>query len=253
MRKKLSDPLAVPSSLSPLRAQKRAAFLLGLRAIAPGLVALTIWGIVTGVAMSRAGLTDQTAAAMSLLVYAGSAQLTALPLIAAAAPLWLIFAAGIIVNLRFVIFGAALHPYFKDLTWGKRLFMGYLAVDIAFVAFMPRFHDAPRKGTLEQHWFFLGAVIPSWFLWQLTSLLGISLGNVVPVSWSIDFAATLALLALMLPLANTRPIILSVLAAGVVAWLAQTLPLRLGLLAAVVTGIVVGMWVEAKQHEGGRV
>jgi predicted branched-subunit amino acid permease len=245
--------LAVPSSLSPLREQKRAAFLLGLRAIAPGLVALTIWGIVTGVAMSRAGLTDQTAAAMSLLVYAGSAQLTALPLIAAAAPLWLIFAAGIIVNLRFVIFGAALHPYFKDLTWGKRLFMGYLAVDIAFVAFMPRFHDAPRKGTLEQHWFFLGAVIPSWFLWQLTSLLGISLGNVVPVSWSIDFAATLALLALMLPLANTRPIILSVLAAGVVAWVAQTLPLRLGLLAAVVTGIVVGMWVEAKQQSGGRV
>ena len=249
----MSDPLAVPSSLSPLREQKRAAFLLGLRAIAPGLVALTIWGIVTGVAMSRAGLTDQTAAAMSLLVYAGSAQLTALPLIAAAAPLWLIFAAGIIVNLRFVIFGAALHPYFKDLTWGKRLFMGYLAVDIAFVAFMPRFHDAPRKGTLEQHWFFLGAVIPSWFLWQLTSLLGISLGNVVPVSWSIDFAATLALLALMLPLANTRPIILSVLAAGVVAWVAQTLPLRLGLLAAVVTGIVVGMWVEAKQQSGGRV
>lgn len=248
----MSDPLAAPSSLSPLREQKRAAFLLGLRAIAPGLVALTIWGIVTGVAMSRAGLTDQTAAAMSLLVYAGSAQLTALPLIAAAAPLWLIFAAGIIVNLRFVIFGAALHPYFKDLTWGKRLFMGYLAVDIAFVAFMPRFHDAPRKGTLEQHWFFLGAVIPSWFLWQITSLLGISLGNVVPVSWSIDFAATLALLALMLPLANTRPIILSVLAAGVVAWVAQTLPLRLGLLAAVVTGIVVGMWVEAKQQSGRR-
>jgi len=251
-RKKLLDLLATPTSLSSLREQKRAAFLLGLRAIAPGLVALTIWGIVTGVAMSRSGLSDQAAAAMSLLVYAGSAQLTALPLMAAGAPLWLIFAAGIIVNLRFVIFGAALHPYFKDLSWRKRLFMGYLAVDIAFVAFMPRFHDAPRKGTLEQHWFFLGAVIPSWFLWQITSLIGISLGAVVPDSWSIDFAATLALLALMLPLANTRPIILSVLAAAVVAWVAQTLPLRLGLLAAVVVGILVGMWAEAKQNTRGR-
>ena len=230
-----------------LREQKRAAFLLGLRAIAPGLVALTIWGIVTGVAMSRSGLTDQTAAAMSLMVYAGSAQLTALPLMAAGAPLWLIFAAGIIVNLRFVIFGAALHPYFKDLPWAKRLFIGYLAVDIAFVAFMPRFHDAPRKGTLEQHWFFLGAVIPSWLLWQVTSLIGISLGSVVPESWSLDFAATLALLALMLPLTNTRPIVLSVLAAAAVAWVAQTLPLRLGLLAAVVVGIIVGMWAEAQQ------
>jgi predicted branched-subunit amino acid permease len=61
----------------------------------------------------------------------------------------------------------------------------------------------------EQHCFFLGAVIPSWFLWQVMSLIGISLGNVVPESWSIDFAATLALLALMLPLTNTRPILLS--------------------------------------------
>ncbi|MEI7568440.1 MAG: AzlC family ABC transporter permease [Alcaligenaceae bacterium] len=225
---------------------------MGLRAIAPGLVALTIWGIVTGVAMSRFGLTDQASAVMSLLVYAGSAQLTALPLIAAGAPLWLIFAAGIIVNLRFIIFGAALHPYFKDLSWGKRLVIGYLAVDIAFVVFMPRFHDAPRKGTLEQHWFFLGAVIPSWFLWQLTSLIGISLGNVVPVSWSIDFAATLALLALMLPLANSRPIVLSILAAAVVAWVAQTLPLRLGLMAAVLVGIMVGMWAEQQQAPRGQ-
>ena len=175
-----------------------------------------------------------------------------MPLIAAGAPLWLIFAAGIIVNLRFIIFGAALHPYFKDLSWGKRLVIGYLAVDIAFVVFMPRFHDAPRKGTHEQHWFFLVAVIPSWFLWQLTSLIGISLGSVVPVSWSIDFAATLALLALMLPLATSRPIVLSILAAAVVAWVAQTLPLRLGLMAAVLVGIVVGMWAEQQQAPRGK-
>jgi len=250
MLKKLPDLTTQPAPSVSLREQRRAAFLLGLRAISPGLVALTIWGIVTGVAMSRSGLTDQASALMSFLVYAGSAQLTALPLIAAGAPLWLIFAAGIIVNLRFVIFGAALHPYFRDLSWKKRLFIGYLAVDIAFIVFMPRFHDAPRKGTLEQHWFFLGAIIPSWFMWQLTSLIGIALGSVVPVSWSIEFAATLALLALMLPLTNTRPIALAVLAAGVVAWLAQPLPLRLGLLAAVVVGIAVGMWAEQPAKRG---
>ena len=213
---------------------------------------MTIWGIVTGVAMSRFGLTAEASALMSLLVYAGSAQLTALPLIAAGAPLWLIFAAGIIVNLRFIIFGAALHPYFKSLSWRKRLLLGYLAADIAFVAFMPRFQDAPIKGTLEQRWFFLGAIIPAWFVWQSTSLLGIALGNIVPVSWSIEFAATLALLALLLPLVNTRPILLSTLAAGAVAWLAQPLPLRLGLLAAVIVGIGVGMWAEVESPMRGQ-
>jgi predicted branched-subunit amino acid permease len=78
------------------------------------------------------------------------------------------------------------------------------------------------------------------------------LGSVVPVSWSIDFAATLAVLALMLPLANSRPIVLSILAAAVVAWVAQTLPLRLGLMAAVLVGIMVGMWAERQQAPRGQ-
>jgi uncharacterized integral membrane protein len=37
----------------------------------------------------------------------------------------------------------------------------------------------------------------------------------------------------------------SMLAAGVTAWVSQALPLRLGLLAAVVVGIVAGIWAES--------
>lgn len=210
----------------------------------PGLIALVVWGVVTGVAMVKSGLSEQSAVLMSVLVYAGSAQLTSLPLIAAGAPLWLIFAAGLIVNLRFIIFGAALHPYFKNMSWPKRLLMGYLSVDIAFVVFMPRFTDAPEKGTVEQHWFFLGAIVSTWGVWQVTSLIGIALGTFVPSAWSLDFAATLALVAMMMPLVNNRPILVSIIAAGFVAWIAQPLPLRLGLIAAVVAGILAGMWAE---------
>lgn len=210
----------------------------------PGLIALVVWGVVTGVAMVKSGLSEQSAVLMTVLVYAGSAQLTSLPLIAAGAPLWLIFAAGLIVNLRFIIFGAALHPYFKNMSWPKRLLMGYLSVDIAFVVFMPRFTDAPEKGTVEQHWFFLGAIVSTWGVWQATSLIGIALGTFVPSAWSLDFAATLALVAMMMPLVNNRPILVSIIAAGFVAWIAQPLPLRLGLIAAVVAGILAGMWAE---------
>lgn len=216
----------------------------GLVAVSPGLIALAIWGVVTGVAMVKAGLTETQAIAMSLLVYAGSAQLTALPLMAAEAPLWLIFVAGIIVNLRFLIFGAALHPFFRDLSWRKRLFLGYLSVDVSFIVFMPKFSDAPKKGTLEQHWFFIGTILPSWVVWQAASMLGIALGAIVPVSWSLEFGAVLALMALMLPYIKTFPVFVSVVAAGVTAWLTQLWPLRLGLLAAVVVGVIAGMWTE---------
>lgn len=239
-------------SQSPLSLQRRVALREGLRAVSPGLVALGIWGVVTGVAMVKAGLTEQQAVVMSLLVYAGSAQLTALPLMAAGAPLWLIFAAGIIVNLRFLIFGAALHPFFRDLSWRKRLFLGYLSVDVSFIVFMPRFADAVKKGTLEQHWFFIGTILPAWLVWQTASMIGIALGAIVPVSWSLEFGAVLALMAMMIPYVTSRPVFASVVAAGVTAWLTQLWPLRLGLLAAVVVGIAAGMWVEMRSRPRGR-
>jgi len=218
----------------------------GLKAVSPGLIALGIWGVVTGVAMVKSGLTEFQAIVMSLLVYAGSAQLTALPLMAAGAPIWLIFAAGIIVNLRFLIFGAALHPFFRDLSWRKRLFLGYLSVDVSFIVFMSRFADAPKKGTFEQHWFFIGTILPAWIVWQAASMVGIALGAIVPVSWSLEFGAVLALMAMMLPHITSWPVFVSVLASGLTAWLTQLWPLRLGLLAAVIVGIAAGMWTERR-------
>jgi len=239
---------AEPAASGPAaeRAERVAAFRAGLRAVAPTLVATSTWGLVTGVAMVKSGLTDSMALAMTLLVYAGSAQLTSLPLIATGAPLWLIFAAGTVVNLRFVIFGAALHPYFRHYSWPRRAALGYFITDMSFVLFMPRFGDVPVKGTREQLWFFIGVITPGWITWQAFSILGIFLGSLVPAAWSLDFAAVLAVLAITVPLANTRPMLVAILAGAGAAWICQPLPLRLGLAVAVVCGVASGMWAERR-------
>lgn len=228
------------SDITSVQAARREA----LVAVRPALIATFTWGLVTGVAMVKSGLTESAAIWMTLLVYAGSAQLTSLPLIAAGAPLWLIFAAGCIVNLRFLIFSAALQPYFQSLPWYKRVTYGYFSTDMSFVLFMPRFGEAKVKGTDAQRAFFLATIVPGWFTWQSSSMLGIVLGSLVPTAWSLDFAAVLALMAITIPLANSRPMLVSMLAAGITAWVSQGLPLRLGLLAAVVVGIVTGLWAE---------
>lgn len=230
-------------------AARRAAMLEGLTAVRPALIATFTWGLVSGVAMVKSGLTESAAILMTLLVYAGSAQLTSLPLIATGAPLWLIFAAGCIVNLRFVIFSAALAPYFQGLRWYKRLAYGFFTTDMSFVLFMPRYGDAKQRGTAEQRWFFLGTIAPGWVAWQTSSVLGIVLGTMVPTSWSLEFAAVLALMAITIPLANSRPMLVSMIFTGVAAWLSQGLPLRLGLLVSVVVGIVSGIWAERRYRK----
>ncbi len=228
-----------------LKAERRAIRREALIAVRPALIATFTWGLVTGVALVKSGLTETAAVVMTLLVYAGSAQLTSLPLIASGAPLWLIFAAGLVVNLRFLIFSAALQPYFQSLPWYKRLAYGYFTTDMAFVLFMPRFGEAEVKGTDAQRTFFLTTIAPGWLTWQSSSLLGIALGSLVPTEWSLSFAAVLALMAITIPLANSRPMLVSMLAAGIVAWVGQGLPLQLELLAAVVVGIIAGIWAES--------
>ena len=83
----------------------------GVRASVPAAPGVIAWGLVTGVAMVKSGLTVPWALLISLSVYAGSAQLAALPLIAAGQPFWIVGLAAFVTNLRFVIYSASLRRH----------------------------------------------------------------------------------------------------------------------------------------------
>ncbi len=100
----------------------------------------------TGVAMVKSGMSVIEALAMTFLVYAGSSQLAAIPLIVAAAPAWVILATGFCVNLRFVVFSLHLRPYLMHMPRWRRLVNGYLTADMSYAMFTRRF---PRPGTDE--------------------------------------------------------------------------------------------------------
>jgi predicted branched-subunit amino acid permease len=232
----------------PALAQRRsAAFRDGLRAVLPATVATGPWGLVTGVAMVKIGLTPWEALGMSLLVFAGSAQLAALPLIAAQAPVWVILLTATVVNLRFVIFSAGLYPYFRRFALPKRLLLGYLTSDIGFAVSVQRWaaqernDPAAARGSTEQVWFFLGIALGNWLAWQSLSIVGIFVGAQVPGAWGLDYAAILALVALTVPMVASRPALVGAATAGGVAVAAAGLPLKLGLVAAVLAGIAAAM------------
>jgi predicted branched-subunit amino acid permease len=248
MQKWLFGPAAAVAS------QRRRDLLRGMQAIAPAAAATGMWGLVTGVAMVKVGLTTGQALAMTLLVFAGSAQLAALPLLAAAAPVWVVLLTATVVNLRFVIFSAALQPYFRRFSAGRRLLLGYLSTDMGFAVFLSRYADRPahERGSSEQVWFFLGMAASSWLAWQSTSVIGIFLAAQVPAEWGLEFVAILGLIALMMPMIFSRPALIGAVTAGVVAVLAAGLPLKLGLVLAVVVGIAAAMGAEiALQRAAG--
>ena len=118
---------------------KHPEFALGAREMASVSPGLAAWGLMTGVAMVKSGMSVVESVAMTLLVFAGSSQLAAIPLLAAEAPMVVILATSFCVNLRFVVFSAHLRPYVMHLNLWRRMGTGYLTADLSYVLFTRRF------------------------------------------------------------------------------------------------------------------
>ena len=211
-----------------------------LALVGPGTAA---WGLVTGVAMVKAGLSVPLALLMTFAVYAGSAQLAALPLMVTHAPVWLIWAAAFCVNLRFVVFSAYWRPSLMRFPLAQRLGLTYLSVDACYVVFARRF-GAPQPG-VGQIEFMLGGGIVNWLAWQVPSAAGILLVDAVPARWGLGFAGVLALLGLGLSLLTDRATGIAALVAGAAAVAAYALPLKLNIVVAIAAAVAFGLLAES--------
>jgi predicted branched-subunit amino acid permease len=263
------DNACMTVSLKPAPLWHEPEFGLGVREMAVVSLGMAAWGLVTGMAMVNSGLGVPLSVFMSLVVYAGSAQLAALPLLAAGAPLWLILGTALCVNLRFVIFSAQWRPFFMHLSRPKRLWHAFLATDMSFVLFMKRYavagsgqpaqtvplahaaHGpldgnetavvAAQRGPMAYFW---GGAITNWLAWQTSSMAGIFLADSIPGHWGIGFAGTLALLALSCSMITDRITVVTAGAAATAALVAFALPMRLNIVAAIAAGVALGVMLD---------
>jgi len=217
-------------------------FARGAREMFSTAIGIAAWGLITGVAMGKSGVEPWIMVLMSLLVFAGSAQLAVLPLMGSGAPLWVIWATALCVNLRFVIFSAQWRPYVMAYPLWTRLRLAYFTADLNFVLFMRRFPEP--KPAPEHLPYFWGGVALNWTAWQVPSLLGIWLADAVPVHWGIGFAGTLALLGIALALVNDRAAAVAAAVAGCAAVAAYALPLKLNIVVAIAAAVAMGLLLD---------
>ncbi|MDL9998999.1 AzlC family ABC transporter permease [Variovorax sp. J22P240] len=218
----------------------------GVREMSSVAVGIGAWGLMTGVAMLKSGMSVFEAIAMTLLVYAGSSQLAAIPLLIAGAPAWVVLATGFCVNLRFVVFSLHLRPYLMHMPRWRRMMHGYLTADMSYALFTRRYAQPPTTEAemRSQEAYLTGNYFVTWCAWMSMSLLGILLANMIPQSWGLGFAGVLSLVAIVCSMATTRLRVLAALIAGVTAVAAYALPLKLNIVAGIGVAVLLCFWLE---------
>jgi predicted branched-subunit amino acid permease len=213
----------------------------GALAMAPVLIGVVPFAMVAGLAGVANGMTIAETAAFSLFTYAGAAQIAALELIGDDAPVWVALCTALIINLRFLMFSAALAPHFSGTSMRRRLAGAYLLVDHAFALGMveARRDAAPRR--LQS--FYLGACLAFWVTWQVAALAGSLLGAGMPGSDTLEIAVPLSFLALLAPQLLGRAALTAAVVAACAALSLHQAPANLGMLLGTGAGILAGLVV----------
>lgn len=233
---------------------RHAAFREGAREMMPVASGIAAWGLMTGVAMVKSGMSAVEALAMTFLVYAGSSQLAAIPLIVAGAPAWVILATGFCVNLRFVVFSLHLRAYLMHMPRWRRMAHGYLTADMTYAMFTRRYPEPGETAAAraEQESYLAGNYFMTWTSWMLPSVAGIGLANLIPTAWGLGFAGVLCLIGILCSLANTPLRLLSALLAGGAAVAAYALPLKLNIVVAIAVAVLASFWLEKRSPAAWR-
>jgi predicted branched-subunit amino acid permease len=264
----MSNP-APPSSAIPVRhrddaiharQRRQHAIKRGLKDAFPTIVGSMPFGMLVGSAATAAGMDPWLAMAMSVIVYAGASQLAAIQLMAQHAPALIVVATVLVVNLRFMLYSASLAPVFRHFPLGKRILFGYLITDHVFALVnantnlhSPATSRAQDDSALDIPPYYLAITIAQWISWQITVAIGVFLGTLIPKDWSLDFAIPLVFIAIVIPALATRTHWVAAIAASIAALFTAAMPMKLGLIAAAFTGVIVGAWLEsidAKRSDG---
>ena len=239
----------------------RSEFYAGMRDMTPLIIGGIPFGIIFGALAVASGLSPWTAMAMSLFVFAGSAQFIAVGLFAGGASLPVIVLTTFVVNLRHALYSASLAPYVRHLPQRWLVPLGGMLTDESFLVTIRRY-EAGGDLTHAQ-WYYLGSNLGMYVPWALSTLVGIIFGVIIPdpARFGLDFAMSATFIGMLIPTIKGRPVLLSVVVAGVTAVLAFPLPNNIGLFVAAIAGVIAGvigerLWpspvphtLEAEAHE----
>ena len=220
-------------------------FVAGFRAMMPLWLGVVPFGLVYAVLARDAGLSLLETQSLSVLVFAGSAQVSAVGLFGTGAAALEVVSTTFLLNVRHVLYGLSLGQQVPLRGW-RRPTAAYFLTDEAFGVVAAR----PER----TFGFLLGAELSLFATWNLATLVGALAGTAItdPGELGIDLVFPLAFLALLVPLVRSRVALGVALASGCLAYvLSQSLPGGLPILVTGIAGSFLGASLTRGRPAGG--
>ncbi|MFC2966603.1 AzlC family ABC transporter permease [Acidimangrovimonas pyrenivorans] len=219
----------------------------GFRNGAPFVFVVAPFGMLFGVVATEAGMRLLDVMSFSVLVIAGAAQFAALQLMKDNAPVLIVLATALAVNMRMAMYSASITPHLGAQPLWKRAIMAYFLVDQTYAASIMEFERRPEMTLAQKTAYFFGVMSPVCLPWYGATWVGAALGTKIPPEFALDFAVPITFLAIITPMLRTAAHVAAAVVSIVVALAFAFLPYNLGLLiasvAAMVTGAQVEQWV----------
>ena len=142
------------------------------------------------------------------------------------------------INSRHLLYGAVLSEYLSTLKLTWKIILSYVMVDQAFAVSNTYFRN--NRKNENKHFHLLGAGFTCWTIWQISTILGIVLGSVVPEELGLSFTISLTFLALLINDFRKFKNIIVMLVSGIVATIGfNSIPFKAYIIVAALSALAV--------------
>lgn len=228
------------------RLEYRSPYWEGFRSGIPFVLVSGPFAMLFGVVATEAGLSLLQTMSFSLVVVAGAAQFAAIQQMNDGAPVLIVLAIALAVNLRMAMYSAALAPYLGGTPVWKRALAAYMLFDQNYALSAVTFEIRPEMSSADRLSYFIGATTPLVFSWYAMTLVGALVGESIPPEFALDFALPITFLSLIGPALRTPAHVAAALVSVAGALVLSFLPFNTGLLVAAVAAMMVGAQVELR-------
>jgi len=210
----------------------------GIADVSPLMIPVVPFGIIFGVIGMELGLSAYMTFGMSIIIFGGASQIVLLQLFSGGASSLVTITSVGAVNSRHLLYGAVFSEYLSHLKLSWKIILSYVLIDQAFAVSNTYFKK--NKEDEFKHYHLLGAGFTCWTVWQISTILGIVLGSVVPEELGLSFTISLTFLALLINDFRKYKNIIVMLVSGVVATIGyNSIPFQAYIIVASLSALLV--------------